>query len=67
MVRIQCFIFVIMIEAKARVDAMWEQMNKGVPKNALRQISSNKNSATSKSSPKSSNVRILVGPSLLCG
>ncbi|XVF38934.1 hypothetical protein REPUB_Repub20aG0145400 [Reevesia pubescens] len=42
-------------EAKARVEAMWEQMNKGIPKNALRQLSSNKTSATNKTSPKASN------------
>ncbi|XVF28159.1 hypothetical protein REPUB_Repub15cG0004800 [Reevesia pubescens] len=43
------------IEAKARVDAMWEQMNKGISKNALRQFSCNKTSVTNKTSPKASN------------
>ncbi|XVF62389.1 hypothetical protein PTKIN_Ptkin09bG0003700 [Pterospermum kingtungense] len=42
-------------EAKARVEAMWEQMNKGIPKNALRQFSTNKTSNTNKTSPKTSN------------
>ncbi|KAL4273119.1 hypothetical protein GQ457_13G023420 [Hibiscus cannabinus] len=42
-------------ETKSRVDAMWEQMNKGVPKNALRQLSSNKTPAANKASQKASN------------
>ncbi|XWS14255.1 hypothetical protein CRYUN_Cryun36dG0107100 [Craigia yunnanensis] len=42
-------------EAKARVEAMWEQMNKGIPKNALGHFSSNKTSATNTTSPKASN------------
>ncbi|XVE82327.1 hypothetical protein DITRI_Ditri15bG0139500 [Diplodiscus trichospermus] len=42
-------------EAKARVEALWEQMNKGIPKNALRQFSSNKSSATNNTSSKASN------------
>ncbi|TYJ45544.1 hypothetical protein E1A91_A02G064200v1 [Gossypium mustelinum] len=42
-------------EAKSRVEAMWEQMNKGIPKDALRQFSSNKASATNKTSHKASN------------
>ncbi|WRX21174.1 BCNT-C domain - like 1 [Theobroma cacao] len=41
--------------AKARVDAMWEQMNKGIPKNALRQFSRDNSSTRSKTSPKASN------------
>ncbi|XP_022760740.1 SWR1-complex protein 5-like isoform X1 [Durio zibethinus] len=42
-------------EAKERVEAMWEQMNKGIPKNVLRQFSSNNSSALNKASPKASN------------
>ncbi|KHG12800.1 tig [Gossypium arboreum] len=42
-------------EVKSRVEAMWEQMNKGIPKDALRQFSSNKASATNKTSHKASN------------
>ncbi|XWS53470.1 hypothetical protein CRYUN_Cryun10bG0003900 [Craigia yunnanensis] len=42
-------------EARARVDAMWEQMNKGIPKNALRQFSIIKTLATNKTSHKASN------------
>ncbi|KAE8714246.1 Craniofacial development protein 1 isoform 2 [Hibiscus syriacus] len=37
-------------ETKSPVEAMWEQMNKGIPKNALRQFSSSKTSATNKAS-----------------
>ncbi|KAE8734200.1 Craniofacial development protein 1 isoform 2 [Hibiscus syriacus] len=33
-------------EAESRVESMWEQMNKGIPKNALRQFSSSNTSAT---------------------
>ncbi|GMJ12316.1 hypothetical protein like AT5G30490 [Hibiscus trionum] len=42
-------------ETKSRVEAMWEQMNKGIPKNAMRQFSSNKTSTTNKASQKASN------------
>ncbi|KAE8685784.1 Craniofacial development protein 1 isoform 2 [Hibiscus syriacus] len=42
-------------EEKSRVEAMWEQMNKGIPKNALRQFSANRTSATNKASQKPSN------------
>ncbi|XWS38898.1 hypothetical protein CRYUN_Cryun18bG0002700 [Craigia yunnanensis] len=42
-------------EAKTGVNAMWEQMNKGISKNALGQFSSNKTLATNKTSPKASN------------
>ncbi|XP_022721748.1 uncharacterized protein LOC111279113 [Durio zibethinus] len=45
-------------EAKDRVETMWEQMNKGIPKNALRQFSSSKTSAPNKTSAKASNARL---------
>jgi len=45
------------VEIKAQVDAMWEQMNKGVSNKVLTRFTSRPNSAPKKTAKKTSSVR----------
>ena len=49
--------FFIMLEIKARVDAMWEQMNKGVSSKTLKGLSTKRSPVVNKNSKKPSNVK----------
>lgn len=46
-----CFLSLVLLEVKAQVDAMWEQMNKGVSNKVISSFTS-KPKSTSKSNPK---------------
>lgn len=52
--------FFIVLEIKARVDAMWEQMNKGVSNKTLKGLSTKRCPAVNKNSKKPSNVKIHI-------
>lgn len=46
----------VLLEIKAQVDAMWEQMNKGVSNKTLNKFTSKPNSTSKKTAKKSSSV-----------
>lgn len=52
--------FFIIVEIKARVDSMWEQMNKGVSSKTLKGLSTKRSPAVNKNSKKPSNVKIHI-------
>lgn len=52
--------FFIIVEIKARVDSMWEQMNKGVSSKTLKGLSAKRSPAGNKNSKKPSNVKIHI-------
>lgn len=54
--RVLCVIF-ILTEIKARVDAVWEQMNKGMSSKTLNDLLKKPSSTVNKTSKKSSAVR----------
>lgn len=54
--RVLCVIFVL-VEIKARVDAVWEQMNKGMSSKTLNDLLKKPSSTVNKTSKKSSAVR----------
>lgn len=48
-----------MLEIKGHVDAMWEEMNKGVPTKTFKGFPNKRSSSESKKTKNSSKVRIL--------
>lgn len=56
---IMLFLFML-LEIKQRVDAMWEQMNKGVSSKTLKALSTKPSPPVNKNSNKPSNVKIHI-------